>query len=106
LAGANPDAASEVGVTPLMEAARVGSAETVRTLLAHEANVNAKDRDRDQTALMWAVAQRHSDVVRTLLERGADVHARTRGRTYRCCATPAPISTPPVAATTHSSRRS
>ena len=32
---------------------------------------------RGQTALMWAVDQRHAPVVRTLLARGANVHARS-----------------------------
>jgi ankyrin repeat protein len=76
-AGADPDASSESGVTPLMEAARTGSLGVVRVLLEHEANVNAKEIDRQQTALMWAVARKHPDVVKALLDRGADVHART-----------------------------
>ena len=32
---------------------------------------------RGQTALMWAVAQKHPDVVKVLLAHGADVHARS-----------------------------
>ena len=32
---------------------------------------------RGQTALMWAVAQKHPDVVNVLLAHGADVHARS-----------------------------
>jgi ankyrin repeat protein len=39
--------------------------------------VNAAETDRQQTALMWAAAQRHADVVKVLLENGADVKART-----------------------------
>jgi ankyrin repeat protein len=78
--GARPDAASETGVTPLMEAARSGSADAVRALVASGANVNAHERDRQQTALMWAVARRHPAVVQVLLAHGADVHARTRVR--------------------------
>src|SRR5438445_819645 len=50
----------------------------VKALLAHGANVNANEKLRGQTALMWAVAQRHPAVVRRLLEHGADVHARSR----------------------------
>jgi ankyrin repeat protein len=75
---ADPDRASPSGVTPLMIAARVGSVAVVNALLAAGANVNAVETSRGQTALMWAVAQRHSDVVRVLIDRGADVHARSR----------------------------
>ncbi|MGQ0736633.1 MAG: ankyrin repeat domain-containing protein [Acidobacteriota bacterium] len=78
--GADPNTASETGVTPLMQAARSGSVEGVRALLARGAHVNAHERDRDQTALMWAVARRHPAVVKVLLDQGADVRARTRVR--------------------------
>ena len=78
--GANPNAESETGVTPLMEAARSGSVDAVRALIARGAGVNARERDRGQTALMWAVARQHPAVVQALLEHGADVHARTRAR--------------------------
>jgi len=74
---ANPNIASETGVTPLMRAARTGNAAIVRALVPHQANVNAAETERQQTALMWAAAQRHPDVVRVLLENGADVKART-----------------------------
>lgn len=76
-AGADPDAASESGVTPLMEAARTGSVGAVRALLAHEAKVNAKETERQQTALMWAASQKHPEVVKALLDRGADVNSRS-----------------------------
>ena len=61
-----------------MTASRSGNLEVVRLLLARGADVNAKETVRGQTALMWAVAQRHSGVVRVLLEAGADVQARTK----------------------------
>jgi ankyrin repeat protein len=81
--GARVDAASETGVTPLMEAARVGSVDTVRLLLDRGASVNQAERDRGQTALMWAVARKHPDVVKLLLERHADFQVRTRVRSLR-----------------------
>ena len=76
-AGAEPNLALASGETPVMSAARSGSVQTVRDLLVRGANVNAKERSRSQTALMWAVEQNHADVARVLLEGGADVHARS-----------------------------
>src|SRR5918994_2716290 len=59
---ANPNAALASGETPLMAAARSGSVEAVRLLLAQGADVNAKERTRGQSALMWAIEQRHASV--------------------------------------------
>jgi ankyrin repeat protein len=81
--GADPNAESETGVTPLMEAARSGNVAAVRALITSGAKVNVSERDRHQTALMWAVARRHPAVVQLLLEHDADVHARTRVRPLR-----------------------
>jgi ankyrin repeat protein len=75
-AGANPSAAAWTGVSPLMLAARAGSVDAVRALLGRGVAVNAKEKARGQTALMWAVAHRHSQVVRLLAEK-ADIHARS-----------------------------
>lgn len=76
-AGADPNRALASGETPLMTAARSGSVQTVTLLIDHGADVNAAERVRGQTALMWAVDQRHAPIVRTLLARGANVHARS-----------------------------
>src|SRR6185436_11773045 len=43
----------------------------VKTLLAHGAKVDAKEK-RGQTALMWAAAEGHAPVVELLLKAGAD----------------------------------
>ncbi len=76
--GAKTDLAAPSGETPLMTCSRSGSVQAVKDLLAHGADLNVKERLQDQTALMWAVAQRHPEVVRVLLEHGADVQARSR----------------------------
>lgn len=77
-AGANPNTPIGTGETPLMTCSRAGSNEGVRTLLAHGADVNAKEPTQNQTALMWAAADRHSAVVQSLIEARADVKAHTR----------------------------
>ena len=79
-AGANPNVALVEGETPLMAASRAGSVAAVKSLLARGADVNAKERSRGQTALMWAVVQQHSQVVQALLEFNADVRARSNVR--------------------------
>ena len=48
----------------------------ITLLAAKGADLNAR-ATRGQTALMWAVAQKHPDVVKVLIARGADIHARS-----------------------------
>jgi ankyrin repeat protein len=76
-AGANPDATQSEGETALMTAARTGIPAAVATLLAHGAEVNAKEAWRGQTALMWAAAEGHADAIQVLLEAGAQINARS-----------------------------
>src|SRR5262249_23624401 len=77
-AGANPNAPVGTGVPPIMTCARSGNADAVRTLLAGDADVNAKEPAQNQTALMWAAAEHHPDVVRMLIQAKVNVHARTK----------------------------
>jgi ankyrin repeat protein len=74
-AGARPNAGTERAV---MVAAKTGSADVMRLLLAHGGDANSKEPDRSQTALMWAASEKHPDVVQVLLQGGADVWARTK----------------------------
>src|SRR5215472_11790230 len=76
-AGANPNTTTWIGETALMRCSHTGSIEAVKSLLARGADVNAKSIAQENTALIWAVAQKHADVVRVLIEHKADVEART-----------------------------
>jgi ankyrin len=77
-AGAHPNAALESGETALMLASRAGSLPAVNALLARGANVNALETTHGQTALMWAVANKHAEITRVLLEHHPDIQARSR----------------------------
>jgi ankyrin repeat protein len=77
-AGANPNTPIASGETPVMKCAGSGSADAVRLLIVHGADVNAKEPSANQTAVMWAAAERHANVVRILVEAGADLQARTK----------------------------
>ena len=77
-ASASPRAALPNGETVLMTCARAGGFEAVKALVASGADVNAREREHDQTALMWAAAERHPDVVRLLIDAHADIRARSR----------------------------
>jgi len=79
-AGAIANVASATGVTPLMKASRAGCLDAVRMLLAHGADPNPVETTAGQTALMWAVAEKHPEVVRELLLHGADPEARSYTR--------------------------
>src|SRR5262245_12109039 len=77
-AGANPNTPIATGVPPIMTCARSGNANAVRILIAGDANVNAREPAQNQTALMWAAAERHPEVVRTLIAAKADLLAHTK----------------------------
>jgi ankyrin repeat protein len=74
-AGANPNLASASGETPLLAAARTGDVGVAKLLMMGGAEVETRERRRQQTPLMWAVSGGHRDVVRLLIETGADVNA-------------------------------
>jgi serine/threonine-protein phosphatase 6 regulatory ankyrin repeat subunit B len=46
--------------------------------LARGADLNGKETQGGQTALMWAVAENHPEVVGALIERRSDVEARSK----------------------------
>jgi ankyrin repeat protein len=71
--------ADDRGITPLMYAAAMGSAEAMRLLIDHGADVNAQN-GYGSTALMWSVSDPAK--VRLLLDHGAQVNIVARsGRT-------------------------
>jgi ankyrin repeat protein len=77
-AGADPSLAGKDGETPLMVLARSGNVAAARLLIERGADVNAKEAWRDQTALIWAAAQKQPAMVELLLEHGADPNARSK----------------------------
>jgi uncharacterized protein len=77
-AGADPNAPASDGMTPLMIVARSTNVQAAKLLLDHGANVNAKESQKDQTALMWAAAQKQGAMVKLLVSYKAEVNARTR----------------------------
>ncbi len=77
-AGANVNTAVATGETPVMTCSRTGNLDAVRMLLARGADPNLKEPAENQTALMWAAAEKHPDVVRLLLEAHADPGPHTK----------------------------
>src|SRR5207247_1367786 len=68
-AGADANRANEDGETPIMLAARTGDVKVGELLVRHGANVNARERYRDQTALMWAAAESQPAMVAFLISK-------------------------------------
>ncbi len=77
-AGANATVANEDGQTPLMLAARTGSVAVAELLVRHGADVNQRERFRNQSAVMWAAAQGRGNMVAFLVSKGADLSIRAR----------------------------
>lgn len=76
-AGADPDSPAATGETTLMLVARTNCGACAKTLLEHGAHANAKESQKQQTALMWAAAESQPAVMRELLARGADPNAQS-----------------------------
>lgn len=77
-AGANANTPIATGETPLMTCSKTGSVDAVRMLIEYGADVNAKEPRENQTALMWAAAERHPEVVKALIAAHADLNAHTK----------------------------
>jgi ankyrin repeat protein len=75
-AGADANSATTEGESALMTVAHTGNIEAAKVLLAHGADVNSKEQWRQQTPLMWAVAESHPEMAEVLIAHGADVNAR------------------------------
>ena len=77
--GADVNAPTATGATPLMLAARPGNTDAVQALLdARRRRRTPRNRRNGQTALMFAAAADRAEVVRLLLARGADARLRPR----------------------------
>ena len=71
------NALDEHGFTPLINAIKSNSFDTVNSLLEKGADVNIKDDNTGETALIWAAALGSLDTVKLLIDKGADVNAKT-----------------------------
>jgi ankyrin repeat protein len=76
-AGGDAESPNADGQTALMVVARTSQVEAARLLLKRGAKVDAVEKWRGQTALMWAVAQNQPAMVAELVAHGADVNARS-----------------------------
>ena len=78
--GAKVDAPGWNGMTPLMEAARMGRPALARYLIDRGAVVNRTDED-GRTALIWAALTGRAETARILVGKGADTELKDiRGR--------------------------
>ncbi len=70
--GADVNARTPYGATPLALAADKGHVEVVKVLLEHKADVNSKDTFYKATPLTWAYSRGHAAVVALLAQAGAE----------------------------------
>jgi ankyrin repeat protein len=74
--GAEIDKTGLDEATPLYSAVSRGALQMTQLLLEGKADINARDGDFGQTALILAAKYSHVDILHLLLARGADVHLR------------------------------
>jgi ankyrin repeat protein len=80
--GADANLANNEGETPLMEVARTGNVKAANLLLDAGADVNAIELWGEQSALMWAAAQKQPAMIKLLISRGANVNAHGAVRNW------------------------
>jgi uncharacterized protein len=76
------NARNTTGATPLHDAALAGNRDVAAVLIAHGADINARDHESGSTPLHLAASWGRIEVLRLLLEKGADRSIRDKmGRT-------------------------
>ena len=73
--GADVNAKSESGTTPLQRAAQYGEKEVVELLISKGADLSAKEDIFGKTPLHYAAEEGHKETLKLLIDKGADVHA-------------------------------
>jgi ankyrin repeat protein len=69
--GADPNVNDDMGIAPIIGAARQNRAEIIEMLIKNKANVNIKNKG-DETALHYAAEYNSGDAAKVLLANGAD----------------------------------
>jgi ankyrin repeat protein len=77
-AGADVESPNADGMTALMVIARSNNVEAAKLLLSRGAKVNAVEKWKEQTALIWAAAESQPAMVKVLVDAGADVNAHSK----------------------------
>lgn len=77
-AGSKATVMTSTGVQPIHLAAQAGDLVGVQALLAHGADVNAKDATHERTPLIFAVSENRADVMKLLIAKGANIQQTTR----------------------------
>ncbi len=77
-AGANPKAMTNSGATPLHLAAASGNVQAVTALLDKGADANAREKEWQQTPLIFAANENRGDVIRVLIAHGANPSFRSK----------------------------
>jgi ankyrin repeat protein len=75
--GADVNVALPEGETPLMTAAKTGKPNAVKVLLENGAAVNAKEKWKNQTALMWAAHEGNAETINLLIAAGGKLDDRS-----------------------------
>ena len=65
-----------------MLAARTGNVALATRLVQRGADVNRRERFREQSAVMWAAAQNHPEMVAFLISKGADLTVRAQANDW------------------------
>lgn len=76
-AGVDPNQANKAGQTPLMSVVRTSNVKAAEELIKAGADVNAREKMKDQTALMMAAAESQPGMIALLMKHGAkaDLHS-------------------------------
>jgi len=75
--GADPNVYDEMGVAPILGAARTNRADIIQLLIDNKADINIKKKETNETALHYAAEYNSGDAAMILIDNGADKTLKT-----------------------------